>query len=78
MVKAYLGHDIPKGFLVHHISGDHNENRLDNFFLTVKAVHWKLHQTATGSYLHSNLDLIKEALDAGVVLDVKKKKKRKK
>lgn len=78
MVEDYLGHPIPKGFSVHHISGDHNDNRLENLFICRQPVHLKLHQTGSGYLLNSNLDVIKEQLDKGINLDVKRRKRKRK
>ncbi len=36
-------HVLKKGFIVHHVDGDHNNNSLDNLMVVTKAEHRRIH-----------------------------------
>lgn len=60
LVQEYLGFEIPKGYVVHHINWNHRDNRLENFLLIPTPLHVWIHRTkGTKDLFSSNLEKIK-------------------
>ena len=59
-VEQYLGFKIAPRWVVHHINGDHSDNRLKNLCLLPKSLHFYTHRSRMEGLLCSNLSLIRK------------------
>jgi hypothetical protein len=60
LVEQYLGFPIHPGYIVHHINGNHNDNRLENFLILPKSLHFYVHRCGALSLFSSNLEIMKQ------------------
>ena len=44
IMEDYLGCEIPKGYIVHHVDGDRLNNDIDNLVLVKKSEHCEIHR----------------------------------
>lgn len=47
--EKFIGRKLNSGDIIHHINGDHSDNRLDNLILTNRAGHCKIHLPRLGT-----------------------------